>query len=294
MGFNASRRIERTIKETREWLAEGAPVLEEMFGFLDEDLGKGTLKGLGRAAITLEVMAVYYGRKGMIRVLDGDRAGWEEIQKGVAYHFWRLKIRAQRFFKTALLQPTLAVKSLDLEVASTGCLFCYYLASGSEVGQRYTIDVLKGIATVPGAVNERYWETRIFEPFVLRLNQKQETFELPDSLEQRDLGRYAKVLEHWNDPDRLAEVIFGLCDYHCRNMEDFGGDWRPEFDDPPFNLVPCEIVAIYALRGKLGLVTPRVEHPLLLTPLSEIPRETEPYVDDILARVQRVYSQIFE
>lgn len=294
MSVIASKRIRRTIRETKEWLTERPPVLEEQFAYLDEDLAKGTLQGLSASAVTMEVLATYYGRKGAIRVIDGDKEGWEELHKGLAYHFWGLKIRAQVFFKTAFLQPIQNVLNLGNDASIAGCLFCYYLASGSEVRQHYAIDVLKGIATVPGAIYGPFWQQRVFEPFVLRLNQKQENFDLPDALLQRNLGPYAKVLEHWDAPDRLAEAIYGVCEYHCHNMEDAGGDWDPEFDQPPFDLLPCEILAIYAMRLKLGLATPRVEHPLLATRLANLEPDPTSGTDEVLARVERVYSAVFQ
>jgi hypothetical protein len=294
MSVSASRRLRRTIKETKEWLTERPPVLERQFAYLDKDLAKGTLQGLSATAVTLGVLATYYGRKGAIRVIDGHKAGWEELHRGLAYHFWCLKIHAQVFFKTAFLQPIQNVVNLGNDASTAGSLFCYYLASGNEVRQHYTIDVLKSIATIPGAVDEPYWEQRIFEPFVLRLNQKQEKLDLPDALMQRDLGPYAKVLEHWDAPDRLAEGIYGLCDYHCSNMEDRGGDWDPEFDQPPFDLLPSEILAIYAIRRKLGLATPKVEHPLLATPLASLEPDITSGTDEVLARVEGVYSAVFE
>jgi hypothetical protein len=292
MNNSASKRLQRTIKETRECLAD-PPVFEQQYGFLNEDLGEGTLQGLNAATVTLGVLATYHGRKGAIRVIDGDMAGWRELHKGIAYHFWSLKISAQVFFKTAFLQPVQTVLSLSNDVSTAASLFCYYLACGNEVRQRYIIDVLKGIATVPGAIYQPFWKKRIFEPFVLRLNQKQENFDLPDDLMQRDLGPYAKVLEHWDTPDQLADAIYDVCDYHCRNMEDTGGDWDPEFDHPPFDLLPCEILAIYAMRQKLGLTTPKVEHPLLATPLVNLTPDPTSGTDDVLSRVENVYSAVF-
>jgi len=294
MSTSASKRIQRTIKETKEWLTERPPVLDEQLSFLDEDLAKGTLQGLSASAVTLEVLATFYGRQGVIRVIDGDKSGLVELHRGLAYHFWALKIRAQVFFKTAFLQRVQNVLDLSNDVSIAACLFCHYLANGNEARQHYTIDVLKGIATVPGAVDEPYWKQRVFEPFVLRLNQRQENSDLPEELLQRDLGPYAKVLEHWNAPDRLAEAIYSLCDYHCRNMEDRGGDWDPEFDQPPFDLLPCEILAIYALRHKLGLTTPKVDHPLLATPLANLEPDPTSGTDEVLARVEGVYSAVFE
>ncbi len=293
MNVDASKLIRRTIRETREWLTERPPILEQQFGFLDEDLGEGTLQGLDAATVTLGVLATYYGRKGAIRAIDGDKTGWEDIHRGVAYHFWSLKIRAQVFFKTAFLRAVQPVLSLQDQTSIAGCLSCYYLTSHNEARLHYAIDVLKGIATTPGAVNERYWEQRIFEPFVLRLYQKLESIDLPDAVQQRDLGPYTRVLEHWDTSNHLADAIYGVCDYHCSNMDDAGHDWDPEFDQPPFDLVPCEILAIYAMRQKMGLTTPRVEHPLLASPLANLEPDHTSGTDEVLLRVEDVYSAVF-
>jgi hypothetical protein len=295
MSIRASKRIQRTIKETREWLTERPPVLEQQLAFLNEDLEGGTLQGLTVATITLGVLASYYSRKGTIGVIDGEVFGWDEIHKGLAYHYWCLKIQAQRFFKTAFLQPVHAVSGLDMEACYAACLYGYCLASGNEAGQHYTIDVLRGIATVPGAVSAGAWERSVFEPFMLRLHQKQETFDLPEELEQRDLGPYAGVLAHWDAPERLAEVLDGVCEYHCANMVDSGRkDRAPEFYHPPFDLLPCEVLGIYALRQKLGLETPAIDHPLLATPLASVPVVPGFITDEVLTRVEAAYTAVFE
>jgi hypothetical protein len=293
MIFSASKQITHSIKETREWLAERPPIIEQELEFLNEDLSEGTLQGLKVATVTLGVLATYYGSKGVIGVVDGDRAAWDDIHRSLAYHFWCLKIQSMVFFKTAFLRPIHPVSGIGNEISIAGCLYCYYLASGSEERQHYTIDVLKGIATIPGAVPPKFWAERIFEPFVLRLHQKQESIDLPDALLQRDLGPYGKILDYWDTPERLADAIRDVCDYHCSNMEDTGDDWDPEFDQPPFDLLPCEILGIYAMRQKMELETPKVDHPLLEFPLANLEPDLRLGKDEVLSRVENVYLDVF-
>lgn len=151
-----------------------------------------------------------------------------------------------------------------------------------------------GIATWTGAISEPYWRERIFEPFALRLHQLRMGMELPGDVVSRDIRAYGSVLENWENPDRLAEALIRICDYHCDNMEDSGGEWDPEFRYPPFDLMPAEVLAVYAIREQLGVETPKVEHPLLSLPLSSVVRVGTAASDGLLERVDAAYAECFQ
>ena len=148
------------------------------------------------------------------------------------------------------------------------------------------------MVTVPGAVNEAYWKTRRFEPFVLSLHEILVNRIIDPVSLSRCPEPYRAVLENWAKPAELGPVISSLCDYHCRNMEDTVGDWDPEFDRPPFDLLPTDILAIYAVRQRLGLSTPQVDHPLLNSAVATQPIPNSLPEDQILSRARLVFSQL--
>jgi hypothetical protein len=115
---------------------------------------------------------------------------------------------------------------------------------------------------------------------------------LPDEILERDLGVYQPVLDHWDDADALAEPLAAMCDFHCRHMK-FRGGYKCLFDDPPFDLVPCEILAIRKLRTDAGLATPAIDHPLLSTPFAQMPSGPIDFHDDVLERVKRLHAEYF-
>jgi hypothetical protein len=293
MGLNASRRIKKIINEAREWLAERPPRLEDEFSDLDMALSQRSLGGLRSAALTLGVLGVYFGRLGSIRVIDGDPAGWKDIGSAVGCHFWNLRILSESFFRMATLDPVGGVLNLTSNLSSAACLSSFYLVHGNSKREEYTRDLLFRAATVPGIVDESFWQRRVFEPFVLWLGRKQDGGGVLGGFDWPDFGAYAPVVDHWDDPEKLGEPIFGACEYHCMNMDDYGRDWKYEFLDAPFDLLPYEVLAIYAVRRNLGLPTPTVDHPLLATPLSTLESHAAPENDAILSRVESVFESIF-
>jgi hypothetical protein len=281
------------IKENRDWLVGTAPVVQEASTSLEEKLGQRDFFGLNLAAIDLDVLAEYYGRAGEIRVLDGDVAGWVDLHKAIAYHYWSLKICVQVFAKKQVLRNLEPAFDLTTHAPIAASLHCYYLVIGDVDKQTFTFDVLRSMAVTRGVVDEAFWKRRIFEPFVLRLRRKLEELDLPQDLEGRDIGPYGKVLEFWGDPGQFARAISDVADYHCEKMFERRGDWGPEFINAPFDLLPCEIFAVLAIRRKLGLPVPTVEHPLLATPLGKLDGDPGSGTDVTLRRVEQVYSEVF-
>ena len=68
----------------------------------------------------------------------------------------------------------------------------------------------------------------------------------------------------------------------------------PEFFNIPFMLFPADILVIGAVRRKLGLSMPEVQHPLLDTPLAKVPASGErprmgsdPLYEEVLSRAKK-------
>jgi len=130
-------------------------------------------------------------------------------------------------------------------------------------------------------------------PFVLELFRKQTGVTLP-AIDQSKLGPYAAVLENWDDAVQLEPALFNVCDYHCQSMEDDDGDWDPEFDLSPFDLIPVEVLAILNVRKKMGHTNPQISHPLMQTPLASMPLMDEQLPSDrVLEMTERAFNSVF-
>jgi len=71
-----------------------------------------------------------------------------------------------------------------------------------------------------------------------------------------------------------------VCDYHCQQCFDSPGE-QADFVWFPYNVFPVEILAIQRVRKDLGLSVPLIVHPLLDSPLVQVP-STPPLVQDAL------------
>jgi len=149
--------------------------------------------------------------------------------------------------------------------------------------------ILRTADKTSGAINQRYWSTRRFEPFVLHC------VDILEGVQPDPAGLsspYAEVLASWDDEEALAQALHDVCDYHERYMDDLGGDWDPEFDQPPFDLIACELIFIKHIRTELGLPTPTIDHPLVSVLGTELPIGDVP-VDPLLERVEEAFDNCF-
>ena len=105
-----------------------------------------------------------------------------------------------------------------------------------------------------------------------------------------DFGVYTEVLTYWNDDVSLGDALVRICDYHCENMDDDGEDWKPEFGEAPFDLIPWELLAIGRIRQLAGLVMPAISHPLA-KPMMQFEKIAQ-IQDETLTRVETFYRQV--
>jgi len=293
MAKAVTKLVRDKIRETLKWVPERGLFVRQDLNDLEESLPDVSLQGLGRTALSLEMLAMFHGRDGISRVLANDRYGWPEIQRSMTYYLWVAKIRAQMFFRTTFLQPILGAFDLTNEMNLATCLLCHFIATDQGPQQEVLAEIMLGAVQTTGAVSDWYWRGRHFDPFVLRLYQMKSGIALPRTVMERDLGPYEAVLDHWNNTDTLGDALLAICDYHCGNMED-QGKWKPEFGIPPFDLLPSEILAIASMRKKLGLQMPVIQHSLLGTGLESMPfGEIEVVEDAILDRVEVAYISVF-
>ena len=89
-----------------------------------------------------------------------------------------------------------------------------------------------------------------------------------------DLGPFAPVFENWNDSAALEESVLSLCELHAQKAVDVE---LPD-DDFIFGLnvgicceLPVEILFLRRVRQDLGMSIPDPDHPMLRSPLAQLP-----------------------
>lgn len=117
--------------------------------------------------------------------------------------------------------------------------------------------------------------------------------------ESKHPTRYRDLIQAWNDPDSLSNGALELLDHHLDAalvIPGFDRDHESNFPEYIYNaafntdglaLLPLEVLCAWAVRRKLGLEIPAIEHPLLPAPLvtatSSITRSQEP--DEMLTMI---------
>lgn len=283
--------VKRKINNNREWLqTNGERIRARALRNIENDLQEGGINVFPTVAARLSQLATFFGITGQLAVIEGDTARWDMIDKAVIYHYWSTRLRAKTFSKTAFLRKITSVLNLTNYFSLTACLLCYGAAYHLEDLESFAFDLLMGMATVPGAVDEPFLGERVFEPFILKIHLLASGITTSDNLANRALGPYSGVIENWDDVIAMKSLLFQLCDYHCKNMDDRDSDWDPEFKHSPFDLVPVEIMALINIRKRIGLTTPTVDHLLMKTPLAN-PRKGQWQEDETILKVRDLYQE---
>ena len=285
--------VSSVAKDHRRWLATvGDELRGSAIQNLESVLEEESLPALRTAGVELSHLATYCGTKGSVAVLDGDENGYADIGKAVTYRYLALLIDAKSFSTTAFLHGVGGGHSLTGKCGICSCLFCYGIACDDSAVADDCGGVLHAMTTIPKALDEKFWRSRVFEPFALRMyfdyrGMDEEGGLLPD------VGVYSEAAASLSRQVPLsASETKKLCDYHCANMVDRGGSHVPEFTDSPFDLIPFEIMALRKLHARKNIEVAAVDHPLLTGPLAQVERIRRP-PDALAMRVEHVYRSIF-
>jgi hypothetical protein len=282
----ANRKIRRVVNDHRKWLADTSQeVFQRSMEDLNGDLNDKSVHSLLPISYSLGGLATYHGIKGGVAVIDGDPTGWIHIHRSCRFHLWTLAIRELAWKRLA------SSPNLTLYAGLTACSLCYAIACDLDKWCHSQTNLLTEMASGSGIADEAYWNERRFEPFVLRLGRSLENTGCKVLSEGEDFGVYNDVLTHWNNDALIGEALVRICDYHCDNMEDDGGDWKPEFGEAPFDLIPLELLAIGRVRQLAGLTTPSINHPLANSVAMQFDRHPQVH-DELLARVEAFYREI--
>lgn len=81
---------------------------------------------------------------------------------------------------------------------------------------------------------------------------------------------YRRLLDHWltTDEELLGSLLGEICDYHIYSSLDLTHKFAEILC---LNYIPYEVRLIQKMRQARGLTAATVEHPLLATPLAQIP-----------------------
>lgn len=248
-----NKSIETVITSHKNWLVKnGARILARDSKYLLEDLDDASYQAFQQIPDSLNGLATYFGIRGAIDLLEGRESGWFDISTSIDFSGWELRIRAELFFR----DKGTPVNNFTNYVSRTACLACISSKWG-DIAE----NLLRRISDDSKFVDQEYWKVRRFEPFVLRLLKilNGETAPFAENIAEP----YGQVIAAWNDESILARALDTVCEYHCQNMDDVGGNLDPEFKHPPFDLIPCEVIIAKRVREKFGLPTPEVKHEIV-------------------------------
>ncbi|WP_419867823.1 hypothetical protein [Chryseobacterium sp. CT-SW4] len=119
---------------------------------------------------------------------------------------------------------------------------------------------------------EKYKKKETHHLFLAILYDLHETKEINQQLYSAlpDENIYKRFLNNWKTTDEklLSSLLFEICDFHIYSSLDL----KDKFSEIlSLNYIPYEIKLIERIRKEQGLLTVKIDHPLLETQLAEIP-----------------------
>jgi hypothetical protein len=109
-------------------------------------------------------------------------------------------------------------------------------------------------------------------PFVIKLFAKWANIDLlPEECRFEIADEYVRLVEGLNaPPDEIRTAIAEACDFHLSRSKEHTDEDTFEFADSVYAVYPVEILMFFRIRQALGLNNPRVDHPLLASPLGKL------------------------
>jgi hypothetical protein len=270
MTVNPVRQMKKLEKDLRQWCADPTT---DWRAKIDKSLRKELASTHPRAAVVatvdLDYLATWHAQHGALAILEGRIEGWANIDLALHYQWWTVRIH----------KDTTLVNKLALILAHA---IVFEEDSLAEWVAELLIRSLEG--TTP-----KLWKYATFGTFLLKLWAMHRG--LPDIDVARPdmaaLGVYQRVLDTWSNPVELRSALGAACDYHLEQSWTARG--FPPFVYGPYQMFPVDILAIARVRRDLGLEMPKVDHPLLATPLATPPpgeqRPRMPQPDPLLEKL---------
>lgn len=234
----------------------------------------------------------FAAQQACVSIVKGDEQSWQDLHTSWQYVSWDTFVYIQRYDYLAETYPDLLRRG-RLPIGQMGWtgLNQAVLTMAEAIAMREDRyakwcgeRLLKNLRSEKDdtLLIKHGWTGSPVEPFLAKLyalwtKQSLELVDLPIA----KMGVYGWLLDSWTNEAEFEESLHRICDYHCKHM--YGDD--DAFDSAPFNVFPVEIVAMKRVREELGLGFPKIEHPLLDTPLFNVPNlipKKEP--DELLQR----------
>jgi hypothetical protein len=269
--MDAKKRLAKLIGWLRQSCANPrTQQLENIHKDIEKQLRSSHPRAAAVAAVHLKFLGCLHGSHGALAVLEGDTEGWREIDRMFNYQWWSFRI------DQVMTQPS------EAGIILAQAMVWEEDEKAAWVGE-HQLQMLKNNASP-------LWDYAKFAVFALELwsRSRGRTELRVTSLqpEASKLGVYQEVLDHWEEESQLIEALRRACDYHLAQATKQTG--YPEFDRLPFGVFPVDMLAVARVRQQSGLAMPKVDHPLLRTPLADLPsKETRPSMgpDTLLEKV---------
>ena len=263
--------MKRLKKDLREWCdLRTTDERAQIHQSLRKELASSRPRAAVVATVDLDSLARWHGNHGTLAILEGRVEGWADMDRVLHYDWWGFRIEPSTKWPTnAALTMAHAMAFEEESVAA-------WLAER-------LIQSLDEVTSLG-----RRWDLAPFGAFLLRLWAMHRGLRAVDVTRPHvaPLGVYRNVLDAWSNPDQLRSALGAACDYHLAQSRRLTG--YPPFVQSPYEMFPVDILAIAIVRRDLGLEMPKVEHPLLSTPLATPPpREQRPRMgsDPLLEQV---------
>lgn len=274
MKMNSARQMNKLVKELREWCVDPTTDrCEESYKVIRKQLARDHPRAAAVAARRLTSLANWYAHHGSLAILEGQIEGWADIDRVLHYEWLGIRIEPDSSMATNAAL-TLAHAMVFEEDSMAEWLAERLIRSLDE-------------NTFLGGS----WELAPFGSLILRLWAMSRG--LPDVDVTRPhmaaLGVYQRVLDTWSNSAELCSSLMEAYDYHLAQSRTEIG-YAP-FLRSPYQIFPVDMLAIAVVRRAQGLEMPKVDHPLLSTPLATPPpREQRPRMgrpDPLLEQVMQ-------
>jgi hypothetical protein len=284
--------VDREIAGLQEWLAN--PSIRQRF--LLDPLMRAEVKLSGTdvqsargAAGTLEELWEWYSGDGTCIILAGNVTGWTELRQALECGYWFIRIFVRAF---DLGDP--ANRSSSVRDNHAGLVLAHSLATCEwEMAEWVSNRMIR----IPedGAVGKL--AVTPFEPAMVRLHELAYGRDASAWSSKFDLGAYSKLFASWESEAAFASALVDVCDFHLASVN--VPEWYGAFERGGYRVFPVEILAIAAVRERLGLPMPKVKHSLLATPLATPPPATpcgpapqDELVQRIVAKAEAVFGGV--
>lgn len=261
--MKAHKRLDRCISELRAWRADSSTdsrrkqALTEFKKYVNSDAPRAAVVAAGY----LQAFSSWVGSQGVLDVLDGDESGWEGISKAYHYLWWKVRIS----------EPHLTMAS------DVALVMAHAVAVGDEKRVAWLYESLRAsyLKSGPEFLATEFSSLGLCLLNLWEMEKKAESL-TRTKLKAKPATTYAAIVAALqSDPSGLEKALLEACDYHLVQGSIQSG--YPEFAPYPYKILPIEIQAIGSMCSHWGQSMPEIEHPLMSTPLAELPRVPDRY-----------------